>query len=371
MEQRAVERVTIANAVTRRRFLAGCGGGLAGALLAGRAPALVRAAGASTPRKIRLALPWLFIGGHAFEFVAQQEGWKKRGLDVEILRGSGSGAAVKSVATGQTEFAEASVSVAVKGVADGLDVVAIAAKLQKSPVGISCVGDVKDPRDVQHRRIVMTAAGGERVLFPGFVRSLGLDESKLDMVIVAPDKLVSTYLAGQADCSGIYLVSNGAVIQIRKPGTRTFLYADFGLDSLDLGFLATSKTVKGEPQLCRDFVDGALEGLKVQLLEPERALEVMKRARPELQREAPELLLQQLGNTNYLALGPAAEQHGLGYMSPELQEQTRNVIIKYFDAKDLPPASRLFTNEFAGRITLTAPEWAQAKTFAQRFAPKG
>ncbi len=79
--------------------------------------------------------------------------------------------------------------------------------------------------------------------------------------------------------------------------------------------------------------------------------------------------MQQLGNTNYLAISKVVEEHGLGYMAPQDQEQTRQVILKYFEAKNLPPADRLFTNQFAGNVKLSAPEWARAKDLAKRFAP--
>lgn len=342
--------------------------GLAAILATGVVPARISHAGASTPRKIKFVLPWLFVGGHAFEFVAAQEGWKKRGLDVEIVRGTGSGAAAKNVAVGQFEFGEASLNVAVKGVAEGLDIVAIAAKVQKSPIGIGCTAGIKTVKQLEGKRVVMSAAGGSRILWPGYVKATGLDASKVDMITVAPDKLLSTFLGGQADCVEIYLVSNGAAIQVRKPDSTFFLYADNGLDSLDLGLLTTSKRAKEEPQLCRDIVDGAMEGLKTQLLEPERALAAMRQARPELEREQPEVLMQQLGSTNYLAISPVVERQGLGFMAPQDQEQTRQVILKYFEAKSLPPADRLFTNQFAGTVKLSAAEWARAKDLAKRFA---
>src|SRR5574341_2258722 len=83
----------------------------------GAAPAFIRHAGASTPRKVAFTLPWLFVGGHAFEFVAHKKYWHERGLDVEITRGRGSAAACKDISTGTVLFGEASYSVMVNGVA--------------------------------------------------------------------------------------------------------------------------------------------------------------------------------------------------------------------------------------------------------------
>ncbi len=53
---------------------------------------------AQTPRKIKLTLPWVAEGSNAFLFVALNKGyWKKQGLDVELVRGSGSALAAEAV----------------------------------------------------------------------------------------------------------------------------------------------------------------------------------------------------------------------------------------------------------------------------------
>ena len=136
--------------VSRRSILA-AGTGLGAIMAAGVAPAFIREAGASTPRKVTFMLPWLFVGGHAFEFAAQKLYWPKRGLDVSITRGYGSGAATKTISAGQAMFGEASYGVVINGVSKGLDAVCIGAKLQKSPIGISCRADtgIRTVKDLQ------------------------------------------------------------------------------------------------------------------------------------------------------------------------------------------------------------------------------
>ena len=126
--------------VTRRTVIK-ASTGLGAILATGVAPALVSEVGASKMRKVKFMLPWLFVGGHTFEFSAAAVYWKKRGLDVAIQRGYGSGAAIKAVSSKTVNFAEASYGVAVNGVSKGLDVIAIGAKLQKSPIAISCRKD--------------------------------------------------------------------------------------------------------------------------------------------------------------------------------------------------------------------------------------
>ena len=354
---------------SRRSFLAGSTS-LGLILAAGAAPAFISEAGASKPRKDSFMLPWLFVGGHAFEFAAQKIYWKNRGLDVSIARGYGSGAATKAVSAGQAQFGEASYGVVVQGISKGLDVVCIGAKLQRSPIAISCRADsgVKTVKDLEKAHLVQAANSGDTVMFDGFTRAAGIDGAKVKRTMVHPSKLLSTVLNKRADCQGAYYVSNSATLALKTPSVH-FLYADFGMQTLDLGLITRGDMIKKDPELVQLMVDGAMEGLKLQILEPEKALDIMIAAKPELKTVPKKLLLTHAGNTNALSMGPAVEKHGLGWMAEADQTKTRDVVIKYMNAKNVPPISELFTNKFAGNVKLTAAEWTKAKKQAAPFDP--
>lgn len=357
--------------VTRRGFLA-ASGGLTAALAAGIAPAWVKQAGASSLRKVGFTLPWLFVGGHAFEFVAQKKYWRERGLDVEISRGRGSGAAVKDISAGTFMFGEASYSVMANGIGQGLDLVGIGVKLARSPMGITCSkgANVRTPRDLEGKKLLTAPGSGEAHLLPGFAAATGFDLAKVTRLSATPDKLIPTLLAKQADCVGVYYVSNGAAIHFQDPTVNTLLYQDYGLVTLDLGLITTPKLMKEDPKLCQDVTDGFFLGLRDQLLDPEGSLDVMMEAKPELKTQPRKLLLTQVGATNALSWSNAFEKQGLGSMDPEEQRQTRENVVRYMDTPNVPPIEKLFTNQFLGRIKLTAEEWKKAKAWAAPYAPK-
>jgi NitT/TauT family transport system substrate-binding protein len=357
--------------LTRRGFLE-TSGRLAAALAAGVAPAWVRQAGASTPRKISFTLPWLFVGGQAHEYVSQKRYWRERGLEVEISRGRGSGAAVKDIGTGAFMFGEASLNVMVNGIGQGLDLVGIGVKCPTSPMGISCrkEANVRTPKDLEGKSLGNAPGSGDTHLLPGFAASAGFDLSKVHRVSAAPDKLIPTLMAKQVDCVGVYYVSNGAAIHFQDPSVNTLLYHDYGVVTLDLGLITTPKMVKEEPKLCQDMADGFYLGLKEMLLEPEASLDIMIEAKPELKTQPRKLLLTQLGNTNALAWSQAFEKSGLGWMDAEEQRQTRENVMRYMDIANVPPTEKLFTNQFAGKVKLTAEEWRKARAWAAPYLPK-
>ena len=97
------------------------------------------------------------------------------------------------------------------------------------------------------------------------------------------------------------------------------------------------------------MVDGAMEGLKLQLLEPDKALDIMIEAKPELKTRPRNVWLIHTGNTNALSLGPAVKDHGLGYMLPDDQKRTRDVVIKYMEAKNVPPGRQAVHQQVRGQ----------------------
>jgi NitT/TauT family transport system substrate-binding protein len=95
-------------------------------------PAIVRAA---TP--VKMTLPWLPLGTFSYAFVAKKMGfWEKRGLDVSIDRGFGSGKVCVPVDQGQYDFGILDLAVMMNCAARGLDLVAVAGVWPRSPVGI-------------------------------------------------------------------------------------------------------------------------------------------------------------------------------------------------------------------------------------------
>src|SRR4029077_2585598 len=71
---------------------------------------------------LKMTLPWLPQGSQFFAFVARHRGfWKKRGLDVEIVRGFGSVPALQTITQGQVPFGIIAVPTIIVSAAQGLE----------------------------------------------------------------------------------------------------------------------------------------------------------------------------------------------------------------------------------------------------------
>jgi NitT/TauT family transport system substrate-binding protein len=118
--------------IQRRSFLKLTAGTVVSTGFGIGAPAIVRAA---TP--VKMTLPWLPLGTFSYAFVTKKMGfWEKRGLDVTIDRGFGSGRVCVPVDQGQYDFGILDLAVMMNCAARGLDLVAVAGIWPRSPVGI-------------------------------------------------------------------------------------------------------------------------------------------------------------------------------------------------------------------------------------------
>ena len=109
--------------ITRRSFLAGTA---AAAAVSAASGAGIPAARAQSHTKLKFTLPWIPHGGYTSVFVAKKLGaWEKRGLDVTIDRGFGSGEVCKTLGLGQYEFGSLDFGVMTNCAGKGLDLMAI------------------------------------------------------------------------------------------------------------------------------------------------------------------------------------------------------------------------------------------------------
>src|SRR6202048_1830053 len=143
----------------RRSFLMLAGATGAGSALGVSAPAIVHAA---TP--VKMTLPWLPLGTFSYAFVAKKMGfWEKRGLDVTIDRGFGSGKVCVPVDQGQYDFGILDLAGMMNCAARGLDLVAAAGGLPGSPVGIFSLKEygLTKPQDLGGQTVAFGAGRGE------------------------------------------------------------------------------------------------------------------------------------------------------------------------------------------------------------------
>jgi NitT/TauT family transport system substrate-binding protein len=355
----------------RRSFLkiAGAVGG--GGVLSFPMPGLVRAA---TPVKMTLA--WLPLGTFSYAFVAKKMGFfEKRGLDVTIDRGFGSGKVCVPVDQGQYDFGVIDLGVMMNCAGRGLDLVAVAGVWPRSPVGIFSLKEygITEPKHLEGQTVAFDVGSGDFQLWPAFVKATGIDDKKVNKVTMDAAALIKALVEKQVKAEGNFFGSIAPSLWAQGLEVNSILYEDYGVKMFSNAIACKRSTIEKKPELCQAFVDGLMEGLRYVYLNPERSVELHLESVKEFQGgSVANQKVIEYGQAVSTALGmvESVRKNGVGYMDPELVAITANTVQTYMGGKDLPSVDKMYTNKFVGSVKLTDQEWAAVQERSQKYLPK-
>ena len=353
--------------INRRTFLTGSA---AAAIAASGVPA----ARAQALTKVKFTLPWIPHGGYTHVFVAKKLGyWEKRGLDVSIDRGFGSGEVCKTLGLGQYEFGSLDLGVMINCVGKGMDLVATGGLSPRSPVGIFSLAkkNIRTPKDLEGKKVAFATGSGDFQLWPAFVKATGIDDAKVQKVFMGPEALIKSLIEEQVDAEGNFYGSIAPSVWAQGLDLNLMLYEDHGVKMLSLVFATRSKIVREQPDLCGRFMDGVMEGLAYTYVHPNESIDIHLQMVKEFQGSSTNRDVVRHGQGVMTAMGlvPEVEKNGMGFMDPEMVKRTRETVITYMGAKDVPPAEQLYTNAHTGRIKLTPAQWATVRESVKRYVP--
>ncbi len=351
--------------LSRRRFLAGAAAVLAAGVPAARAQSLT---------KVKFTLPWLPHGGFTHYFVARKQGlWEKRGLDVSIDRGFGSGEVCKTVGLGQYDFGEIDFGVMTNCAAKNLRLIGLGLIQPKATMGIFALArkGIRKPRDLEGRKVGFATGSGDFQLWPAFVKANGIDDGKVQKVFMGPPALIKALIEEQIDAEGNFYGSIAPSVWAQGLELTAMLYADHGVPIYGLAMATRPDVVKEKPQVVAAFVDGAYEALAWTYFHPEQAVDIHLESVKEFAGSPTnrDVIRHGQGVRTAMALVPEFEKQGLGAFDPAMVEKTRETVAAYMGAPEVPPADQLYTSAFAGKVKLTAAQWAQVRESVKRYIP--
>ena len=334
--------------LTRKRILLGTLGILMGLglLLGGTARRAAAAEG------VRFILDWLPYGKHAPFYVGLDRGiYKQFGLDVEILRGKGSGLALKTVGSKAAEFGQADAGSLVVARANNPDLrVKLVAMLHHKPlfnIVTLAKSGIKTPKDLAGKKIASTAANATRTVFPAFAELAGLDPKKVTWVELEPAIIGASLFSGKVDAIAHYLTllpaARGQAKKAGKP-IQSMAFADYGLSVYSNGLIAHEDTIRDRAALARAFVRASLEAVKWSVENPEGAMTVfLKRfptRNPTVQRGTFDVSVDVLLTEN-------TKRTGIGFMLRDKMQRTIDLMLRFRKGlKRRPAPEEVYTNEF-------------------------
>lgn len=302
-------------------------------------------------QKVTFVTDFGFNGRHAYYFVALDKGYyRDAGLDVQIVRGSGSEDAIKQVGAGRAllGFADAATLVLARS-NDRVPVKLVAIVYARPPQAIYALKDsgIKAPRDLEGKTVANPPGGSIVALFPLYAKFAGINLGRVKWIVADANALPALLVSRQVDAIGQFIVGEALIRKRAAPKELVRLaYADAGLDYYGNGIIATDATIKQRPELVRAFVRATVRGMEDAFRDPALAGRIMNKYHPEVDADIGQ------GETEAvreLATTKTVQQHGLGYIDRLRVWKTIQVVSSAFQVRNPVGVEDVYVPGFAGR----------------------
>lgn len=261
---------------------AGCGGG-------GAEP--------GAPQGAALVLDFTPNAVHSGIFVALRRGYyRNTGVELEVKPPTASTDAPRLLAAGRADFAILDIHDLGIARERGLDVVGVAAVVQRPLASVIARADgpVRRPRDLEGRRVGVTGLPSDDAVVDSEVAADGGDPSEVNRVTIGFNA-VANLASGKIDAATGFW--NAEAVALRRSGipVRVFKVDRYGAPRYPELVLVTSRRLlESDPGLVRSVVEATSRGYRATLDEPDAALGDLIAENPQLDREEQAAQLQVL-----------------------------------------------------------------------------
>ncbi|KUL93761.1 hypothetical protein DK26_20900 [Bosea sp. WAO] len=356
--------------VSRRSALKGFGAAAAAAATGSLAmPALSQGL-----KKVSFTTSWIPEGPNLFAYVARDKGfWKRHGLDVSVARGSGSGAAAQAVSAGTFDFGMAATPTVIVQAAKKLPITCIGQINYDALMGVGVLSGspIRAPKDLEGKKLGASVTSGEYPFLPLYAEKAGVDFSKVQILQVDGKVRERTLVEKQVDAVSAFATSTVPSLAPLGTDVRFMLFSAVGIEFYGQSLTTQPARLQQDRALCEAFVQGAMEAIQFTMTNFDEAVDIFLKANSEvaISSTGKEYARIGLGLTNLTNLVPEVKQNGFGWADPAKVATMADLVMKYAagEGSVKPDVGTLFTNDFVGKIKLSAAELASAEKSAAPF----
>jgi NitT/TauT family transport system substrate-binding protein len=218
-------------------------------------------------------------------------------------------------------------------------------------VGVSsfCVVARKDSgittiRDLQGKRLAVTAGDALTALWPAVVAANRLDGNSIRLVMMDAAAKVPAVLERNVDAVLGGITDQPNLMRQRNVEPVIIPFYDVGVNTIGMSIICHPDTIAQKPDLVRRFARATTRSYEAMLAEPAAAAAAVKRMKTDLVEAT---LLSEVGDSNALTRQGMTPGRRIGWNDPAAWQQTFELMRDYRELKTDMPATGFYTNDFA------------------------
>jgi NitT/TauT family transport system substrate-binding protein len=213
--------------------------------------------------------------------VAVEEGfYKKLGLDVTIVPGTGSSLTAQLVSSGQATIGYADSTATTQLIAQKAPMTVLSTIYQSNPnevIALSGSG-IKSIADLKGKTVGTPVPSSQASMLPLFLKANKLSTDSVNLVNLPPTSLVQSLLSKKVDA--ILGSLDTYQVQANQQGAKNLFTATFaanGVPTVSTSIFASNSYITRNPEVVKAFIKGSLQGWKVASTNQSKAIADLKK----------------------------------------------------------------------------------------------
>ena len=225
-----------------------------------------------------------FIPEYAFLLLGKDRGYlAAEGIDLEIQEGRSAGPTLQQLGQGNIDFAFADTGTMIKAVMAGAPIVSVGVLQKKSLSSVMGFAEknIRTPKDLIGKRIMMTPGEATSQVFPAFLKLNGIAADQLEITAGDLQAKRVTLMTGNNDLVGGNFNDQGPTLEgfTGKP-IYAIVFSDWGVNQVGSGIEVNKSLVAKNPDLIRRFMRAAAKSYIATRESPEAAADAMLKVAP-------------------------------------------------------------------------------------------
>jgi NitT/TauT family transport system substrate-binding protein len=296
--------------------------------------------------KVTFRMNWKLTAPHAVYLLGKDLGfYEEEGIDLEILEGNGSVTTGQLISNKSDTFGLADSTALVPIMAKGLPIKAVAMVTPTSSLAVVARADreVRTMKDLEGKKIAVTAGDSITQIWPAVAAANNLNESRIQLVYVDAAAKVPTTLEGRTDALMGSADDQSFVLEDNGVPAVSLMFADYGVNILNLGIFVHEDLIKDKPDLIRRFLRATKKSHEALEANRTRALQLLTSIKTELKMD----LLKKQAHGYYSRMkSPNSPGADILFNAPGDWEMTVKIMKKYRNLEGEISAKDFYTNEF-------------------------